>query len=494
LKSKPCFGSDRIPLRVLRDGVGFLAHPTWKLMNLIYEQKHVPEQWKVSRIIPLHKKGPRSNIENYRPISNLCSTSKIFEKAILSRILQIEKDNCVDLSGVTQHGFKKKKSTITAALHLQTRITKACDEKKYVAIASLDLSSAFDVINVDLLLVRLSIMGLPDDLVLLLRSWLKNRSAYVEVNGECSDCFDVPNGSVQGSSLGPVLFNLYVAPNKEPETSYADDGYYIAIHEERTQALKDLEGKLIRAEQWLSGSGLKVNASKTELVIFHKHDCARGSIYLNQIQIESKSDMKVLGIIFDSRLEWSSQVEKAIRNARQATQALGLVRKYFTNKEMSTLITSLVYSRLYYGAQVWLLPNLKKKLMDRLYSQSGRSLKLIDRHSTYKQLHCDYSRATPLLYSQYLTCILYFDMMRNELLLPEVESVMANTLTDRRNKKIVFTTANVYRIGLNNPCNRLRSVSNMIEKDWLKLGKDSFKLKAKIHIIQNGLELWKYIS
>ena len=72
--------------------------------------------------------------------------------------------------------------------------------------------------------------------------------------------------------------------------------------------------------------------------------------------------------------------------------------------------------------------------------------------------------------------------------------MIANTLTDSRNKKIVFTTTNVCRIGLNNPCNRLRSVSNMIEKGWLELGKESFKLKAKIHIIQNGLELWKYIS
>jgi hypothetical protein len=70
--------------------------------------------------------------------------------------------------------------------------------------------------------------------------------------------------------------------------------------------------------------------------------------------------MKVLGIIFDSRLEWSSQVEKSIGAARQATQALGLVRNYFTNKEMSKLITALVYSRLYYAAQVWLLPNLKR--------------------------------------------------------------------------------------------------------------------------------------
>ena len=88
-------------------------------------------------------------------------------------------------------------------------------------------------------------MGLPDDIVLLLRSWLKNRSAFVEVNGEYSEYFDVPNGSVQGSSLGPVLFNLYVAPNTEPEVTYADDDYYVAVHEERTQALKDLEEKLI---------------------------------------------------------------------------------------------------------------------------------------------------------------------------------------------------------------------------------------------------------
>ena len=494
LKYKPCFGSDRIPLKVLKDGVDFLAQPILELMNLIYAQKNVPEQWKISRIIPLHKKGPRTNIENYRPIANLCSTSKIFEKAILARIMQIEKDNNVDLTGATHHGFKKKKSTVTAALQLQTKIARACDEKKYVAVASLDLSSAFDVINVDLLLMRLSIMGLPDDLVLLLRSWLKNRSAYVEVDGECSEFFDVPNGSVQGSSLGPVLFNLFVAPNTESEMSYADDGFYVAVHEDRTEALKKLEEKLIRAEQWLSGSGLKVNASKTELVIFHKHDSARGSISLSQTRIDSKAEMKVLGIIFDNQLEWSGQVEKSVQSARQATQALGLVRKYFSNGEMSKLITALVYSRLYYAAQVWLLPNLKKRLMDRLYSQSGRSLKLIDRFSTYKQLHCDYNRATPMLYSQFLTSVLYFDIMNSDFMLPEVEFVTANTLTNRRNKNIVFTSSNSCRIGMNIPSNRLRSVTNMIEKDWMGIGKDSFKLKAKIHIIQNGLELWKYLS
>jgi len=82
----------------------------------------------------------------------------------------------------------------------------------------------------------------------------------------------------------------------------------------------------------------------------------------------SKADMKVLGIVFDSWLEWSAQGEKLTATGRQATQALSLVRKYFICKEMSKLITALVYSRFYYAAQVWLLPNLKKRLMDRLYS------------------------------------------------------------------------------------------------------------------------------
>jgi len=112
----------------------------------------------------------------------------------------------------------------------------------------------------------------------------------------------------------------------------------VAVHEERTQALKDLEEKLIRAEQWLSGSRLKVNASKTELDIFYKHDSARGSIYLSQIQTDSKAHMKVLGIVFDSQLEWSTRVAKSIAAAWQASKAMGLVRKYFTLKEMNFIM------------------------------------------------------------------------------------------------------------------------------------------------------------
>jgi hypothetical protein len=61
------------PLKILLDGADVLAPVFCKLLNLIYDQKIIPEKWRMARIIPLVKKGNRSSIESYRPISNLCA-------------------------------------------------------------------------------------------------------------------------------------------------------------------------------------------------------------------------------------------------------------------------------------------------------------------------------------------------------------------------------------------------------------------------------------
>ena len=111
-----------------------------------------------------------------------------------------------------QHGFKKERSTITASVDIQSRVAALMDQDQYVAVASLDLSAAFDVVNVDLLLVRLRKKGLPTDVVKLLESWLKDRQSYVEVRNCCSQYFGSDDGTVQGSILGPILFSLFISP------------------------------------------------------------------------------------------------------------------------------------------------------------------------------------------------------------------------------------------------------------------------------------------
>jgi hypothetical protein len=111
-------------MRILKDGAPVLGRPLSILFNKIYVTKTIPEQWKIAKIIPLHKKGNKRDLANYRPISNLWSTSKVFEKLILKRLESISEENNVDLTGEQQHGFKKNRSTITAGLTLQSFISR----------------------------------------------------------------------------------------------------------------------------------------------------------------------------------------------------------------------------------------------------------------------------------------------------------------------------------------------------------------------------------
>ena len=85
------------------------------LLKKIYVTKSVPKQWKVSKIIPIFKKGSKTEIKNYRPIANLCSTSKIFEKLILKQIHYLEAKNKLDLTGKQQHGLKETKVLLQLA-------------------------------------------------------------------------------------------------------------------------------------------------------------------------------------------------------------------------------------------------------------------------------------------------------------------------------------------------------------------------------------------
>ena len=80
---------------------------------------------------PNFQKGDINNVINYRPIANLCSTSKIFEKLVLNRLMQIQISNDIDLTHKSQHGFKKKHSTNTAGLLLQSILARALDDGKH---------------------------------------------------------------------------------------------------------------------------------------------------------------------------------------------------------------------------------------------------------------------------------------------------------------------------------------------------------------------------
>jgi hypothetical protein len=97
------------------------------------------------------------------------------------------------------------RSTNTLSVDLQSMMSRALDSGEYVLVSSLDLSSAFDVVNIKLLIESLRIIRLPNDLIELIKVWLEGRSFYVSIDGLNSYILDLMLGTVQSSVLGPVL-------------------------------------------------------------------------------------------------------------------------------------------------------------------------------------------------------------------------------------------------------------------------------------------------
>ena len=135
----------------------------------------------------------------------------------ITQIYELEILNGITVGGKQQHGFIKNKSTATAGMLLQSLIARALDDDCYVALAGIDLSAAFDVVDVELLIKRLTILGLPSDVICLIKNWLKERFFYVSVNGSESTIRVTWYGIVQGSILGPILYAIFISPLFEVE-------------------------------------------------------------------------------------------------------------------------------------------------------------------------------------------------------------------------------------------------------------------------------------
>ena len=399
IKIKNSEGYDRIPQRIIREGLELLLEPFTELFKKIYSQRTLPEQWLTAKTIPLHKKGQKKDIENYRPIANLCSISKIFEKLILKRIMEVQDLNNVDITGKQQHGFKKGKSTLSLGLKIQSLLARALDDDNYALMASLDLSAAFDVVNIRLLVKRLKIVGLPEDVINLIEIWLQDRSFYVSVNNKTSLLYELTSGTVQGSILGPILYALYVSPvfDLVCMSSFADDNFTIKWNINKNELIKDMENELEVLTKWLKDSGLKVNEDKTEIVLFYRKDSRPITLKLNGTQLVSKNSMNVLGVIFDSKLQWAQQVANSVQRARKALSAIGIIRRYFTTNELLGLMTSNYYSILYYNSEIWHVPSLKTQIKQLILSASAKALKVcMFKPETYRLSVCMRSTTGPL--------------------------------------------------------------------------------------------------
>lgn len=486
LKDKKTEGMDRIPQSILRDGADALSGPISLLMQKIYTEKSVPDQWLVSKTIPVYKnKGSKKDVENYRPIANLCSTSKVFEKLILKRILEIQEENNVDLTGKNQHGFKRGHSTSTLSADIQSLISRALDEDEYVLLASIDLSSAFDLVNVDLLIKRLQKIGLPEDIIDLIKAWLKNRSFYVSIDGTNSVLFDLLMGTVQGSILGPILYAIFVSPLFDicELSAFADDNFIPKCNKNLVPLISDMERSLDSITKWLIQSGMKVNNEKTELCLFYKNDVAPINLTIQNVIVRSKTSINILGVEFDSKLQWGKHVAKVIEKANKALNAIKLIRKHFTTPELISIVTSNFYSILFYNSEIWHLHNLNTNLKHALFVASANSLKMCLNYKTdmisYIDLHKMTNRATPEMLSDYKLALSLYKIFNNESPQNEWLHLNFSQITTSRQINFMTSKSNNLKLGINSLTNRLHHLNGKIPLEWLNKTFNCYKIECK---------------
>lgn len=288
-KTKMSSGPDEIPMRLVKFYTLKRPDTILAIFNNIL-QNGFPDSWRIARVTPVPKKGVRTDINNYRPVSNLPSLSKLFERCILHRLMALP--NYQDLVGEHQHGFRPHHSTTTCLLQLKDTICDRLDRKKKVLAYSLDLSAAFDMLRPDTF--NTTMQGkLPNDILGIINEFLCKRKFYVECNGERSRMSQIDRGCPQGSVLGPVLFNLYTSsictklPSSVSLTAYADNSYVIVEDDELENLISKTELCLTTHIACLEDIGMKVNDSKTEIIYFGK-DQANITLNIRGAPVESK--------------------------------------------------------------------------------------------------------------------------------------------------------------------------------------------------------------
>lgn len=384
-KSKSC-ELDPIPTWLLKDSINILLPTITTITNTSLEQGTFPLQLKRSIVRPLIKKTSLDPDEsnNFRPISNLPFLSKTLERIVASQMNDYLTDN--KLYAKMQSAYRKYNSTETALLRVVNDITRAIDDQQECVLVLLDLSSAFDTIDHQILLNRLkNRYGFSGQVLDWLTSYLQERSQRVAVDGVFSQPRYVTCGVPQGSVLGPLLFSLYIAPLEDVISShgisvmmYADDSqlYIVLKRNNRAIALEKLELCIDDVMTWIVRNMLKCNPPKTEVIHFYSRympaECIP-SVKVGGLQIETVNEVKDLGVTLDSNLTFKSHIKNVCRSASHSIHYIGKIRKFLSPKDIEKLIHAFISSKLdYCNGLFYGLPSCELQKLQRLQNTAAR--------------------------------------------------------------------------------------------------------------------------
>lgn len=335
--------------------------------------------WKSAVVVTIPKKVGFCSPGELRPISLTSNLGKILEMVVMRNI---ERELKVDAIPDHQFGFRVGHSTVDTLLVLTNHVEEHRRRGLTNAICSLDVKKAFDTVWHQGIVYKMSEMGCEISTCRTVQSFLADRRARIRIDGTLSPSFKIARGVPQGSRLGPLLFNIYMAnlkvvpKNKFTQTGlllqYADDTLLVSKGNGPKQAVERVAKAVEQVVDYFTNWGIELNEKKTDLLITlpgTKRALSKKQkeieLKVGKERVKPKSSLLYLGVLLDGKGTWKPQVKAAAKKARGA---LGACKKIMKNTLLKMTKVRLIYktlirSRGAYGATIWLNDKNKEPML-----------------------------------------------------------------------------------------------------------------------------------
>ena len=357
--NKAC-GPDKLSGRVLRLGKSALASIFQQIFQQSLNEGYVPTKWKLSEIIPLPKKPQPKVLNDFRPVALTSVAMKCMEKIVKNKLMP----DVGRQQDPLQFAYTKNRSTLDPTVLITHDVLKFLDlpnnskNSYFVKILFIDFSSAFNTIQVHIMLDCLINLKVNPNIILWIYHFLSHRQQYVKFNNTLSDTVYTETGAPQGCVLSPLLFTLYTNSCRSSFPSckvykYADDTALVGFC---NNSDTDYQKAVRSFVTWCKDNYLLLNVQKTkELIVdYRRKPHVHEDLVIGNEVVERVSEYKYLGTIIDSNFNFENNVDSIYK---KANSRMFFVRKLHNlcvdSKIVELFYRSVVESMLTFGIPAW---------------------------------------------------------------------------------------------------------------------------------------------